>query len=109
MGLKKTNYTCEKLGLTLPAAYAAFRRFTSIVGDTWTAEFGIQTSRENALNKNIEPLERVLVTFKFEDRNENPIFTAYKVAKSEVPDERDGHFEMRRTPLFGWEDDFVKA
>lgn len=106
MGLKKNNYTIEKIGITVPEAYAVIRNI-SIYGEKGSAEFVIQTSRERALNEDFLPLETIYVNFDV-NRNENAYDTAYTVAKGvDVI-----HYEVNEveTPRFfhDWEDDIVE-
>ena len=115
MGLQTTNYEVKKLGITLPNAYAVVHKLT-VDGESGTAEFHVQTSRENAFAK--EPIEKVFVSFEVE-RDENPLVQAYTAAKAVkmvkrwVPIEnasngvslQDVEVQM---PFYGWEDDIVE-
>lgn len=103
MGLKTTNYTIQSNGLTLPEVYAAIHKI-DICGTTGVAHFAIQTSRENALDENLEPLATVRVRFEV-NRNENPYTTAYNHAKSVVTVEREGRVTTHTMPFHGWTDD----
>lgn len=119
MGLKKENYQIEKLGLTLPVAYAILHRL-EVCGDRGFAEFRIQNSpRENALG--LKPLDVVNIEFAV-DRNENPFVTAYREAKKVETGTylfKTGEFDEKgkeivrneayeiRAPFADWEDDIV--
>lgn len=84
MGLVKYNYEVKGLGITLPMAYAMVKNL-NVLGDTATAEFYIQASRDNAIN--LKPLEIKRLRFKV-DRNTNPYETAYIESKKLVEVER---------------------
>lgn len=109
MGLKTTNYEAKTLGITLPEAYAIISKMT-INGKSAVAEFAIQSTRENALDK--PPIEtktlRFLVT-----RNENPFEKAYNIAKEKhtytYTDRNTGdeHTSVIHGILYGWKDDIV--
>lgn len=107
MGLKKTNYTIQSNGLTLPEVYAAIRKI-DICGAKAVAHFAIQTNRENALDENLEPLATIRVRFDV-NRNENPYTTAYNHAKSVVTIERENHTVTREMPFYGWQDDILET
>ena len=102
MGLKKTNHTIEELGLTLPNAYATIRTL-NIYGDNGTAEFVVQSTRENCFK--LQPLKTVFVEFDV-NRNENPYVTAYNKAKSIFTYKKGEHTMMQEMPFYGWEDDY---
>ena len=80
MALKKSNYYVKSLGMTLPQAVALITTCKSD-RENGTATIGVFASRENALNKDIQPFETVTVNFKV-DRNENDRATAYHTAKT---------------------------
>lgn len=101
MGLKKTNYTIEELGLTLPEAYAYIRNLY-VYGDKGNAEFVIQASRENAIN--LHPLKTVNIEFDV-NRNESPYVTAYNKAKRVHTIQRGDKTITREMPFHGWTDD----
>lgn len=101
MGLKKTNHTIEKLGLTIPEAYASIRNLY-INGEHGAAEFAVQTSRDHSFNK--QPLEVITVEFPVK-RDENPYQTAYNYAKSEEFVTRGDKTIRYMRPFFGWQDD----
>lgn len=108
MGLKTTNYKVEKLGVTLPNAYAMIKDL-DIKGENATAIFTIQTSREHAVGK--QPIDTKKFTFKVR-RNENPYETAYKLVKAQVKyayKDWDGTPKEKITNgiFYGWEDDIV--
>lgn len=105
MGFKTSNYTIEELGLTLPTAYAVIRNLY-ISGENGTAEFVIQTSRDNAFDKT--PLRVIPVEFKV-NRNEKPYETAYRQAKELVTVQRGEKTITHPRPFYGWEDDIPTA
>lgn len=47
MGFKKTNVEIEKLGITVPEAYAQIDKLTVGINSACYAIFKVQTSREN--------------------------------------------------------------
>ena len=101
MGLKTSNYTIEELGLTLPTAYAVIRNLY-INGEKGTAEFVIQTSRDNAFTKT--PLKVIPVEFTV-DRTEKPYASAYRQAKELVTLQRGTQTITHAMPFYGWTDD----
>ena len=108
MGLKTTNYKVEKLGVTLPNAYAVIKNL-DIKGETAIATFAIQTSRDNAMGKS--PIDKKKFSFRV-NRNENPYETAYKLVKMQVKyvyKSWDGTKKEQVTNgiFYGWEDDIV--
>lgn len=110
MALKKTNYYVKSLGMTLPQAIA-FVTNCKTDRENGVATIGVFASRENALDKSIQPFETVNVSFKV-DRNENDRSTAYRTAKTpKVYEWVNGNGEKRVetiSALFeGWEDDIV--
>lgn len=108
MGLTKTNYTVKTIELTLPRVYAVIKDL-KINGNIGTAAFYIQTTRDNAFNK--QPIE--IKNFQFNvNRNENPYVTAYEAAKSQIEyEETDAQGNtVKRTfknIFYGWEDDII--
>lgn len=109
MGLKTTNYSIKKLGITLPTAYAILKDI-KVVNNRGLATFVIQVTRENATS--LEAIDTVAVEFEF-NRNENPVETAYNTVKGTredwVYDETKG-VAVKQTlpqPLHGWVDDIV--
>lgn len=105
MGFKTTNYTIKSNGLTLPEAYAAIRNL-DICGANGVARFAIQTSREKALDKDLEPLATISIKFDV-NRNENPYTTAYNLAKSIVTVTKESYSKSYEMPFHGWEDDLA--
>ena len=110
MGLKTNNYKVEKLDITLPVAYAIIKDF-DIKGEKATATFVIQSSRENALEK--QPIEIKKFSFKV-NRNENPYETAYKLVKTQVKyvyKDWDGTEKEKITNgiFYGWQDDIIES
>lgn len=110
MGLKRQNYECKKLGITLPKAYAVIKEL-HINGKYGRAIFAVQTSRENCFDK--EPIERVeLNSFEIR-RDESPYVTAYKIMREgsvhEAINPETGTRELVKSgmPFFEWEDDIV--
>lgn len=110
MGLKTNNYTIEEFGITLPTAYALLSDLK--ISDNWaTASFKVQLDREKA--KTLNPIKKVSINFKFV-RNENPVETAYNLAKSKITDyewdeELQAHREIEKEmPFFGWENDLIE-
>lgn len=103
MGFKRTNYKIEEIGLTIPEAYAVIKNI-NIYGEKGTAEFAIQTSRENAIK--LAPLKTVYIDFKA-NRNESPYVTAYNLAKSLQTEKRGAHTVTHEMPFYGWTDDFA--
>ena len=51
MGFIKTNYDIEKLGITLPEAYAQINRVSVNIDGSVSAIFSIQQKREDINNK----------------------------------------------------------
>ena len=108
MGLKKTNYKIESLGITLPQAYAIIKDIT-INGESARADFVVQASRETA--NTLNPLEIKTLYFKV-DRNTNPYQTAYIESKKQVEETRlnvatKQHEKVLVDGIFtGWNDDF---
>lgn len=102
MGLKAKNYNIDEIGLILPDAYAVIRNL-NVYGNKGTAEFAIQSSRENALN--LQPLKIIYIEFEV-NRNENPYITAYNLAKSVKTEKRGNHSVIHEMPFYGWEDDY---
>lgn len=89
MGLKKRNYEVEKIGITLPLAYAQVREI-SIYENECNATIFIHKDRESI--EKFAPIETKTLCFKF-DRNQNLLEQIYAKAK-EI--------------YFGnWEDDIV--
>lgn len=110
MALKKSNYYVKSLGMTLPQAVALITTCKSD-RENGTATIGVFASRENALNKDIQPFETVTVGFKV-DRTENDRATAYHTAKTPksyewVNANGEKRFETIHAPFEGWEDDIV--
>ena len=109
MGLKKTNYEINELGVTLPEAYAMVKDL-EIRGKQAVAKIAVQQSRDFALNKT--PIVSVTIRFTV-DRNENPYETAYKIAKSTTtrkalnPETHKLEYKTVYMPFYGWEDDIV--
>ena len=110
MGLKKTNYKIESLGITLPQAYAIIKDLV-INGESARADFVIQASRENA--RNLKPLEIKTLHFKV-DRNTNPYETAYIESKKPIVVDYKRNEELKRLEevtkpgIFAdWEDDIL--
>ena len=111
MGLKKQNYESNKLGLTLPNAYAVVYSL-KINGNCGYANIRVQTTRERALT--MPPIEEYDVSFRV-NRAENPLTTAYNTIKGqrefEVWNEETHQLETKveYMPLYGWEDDIEVA
>jgi hypothetical protein len=109
MGFKKTNYKLEKIGLTLPTAYALIGEL-KVQGERAKAVFNIHVTREEAAQK--KPIEQKVLWFNV-DRNENPFVTAYKKAKESTEtvtvDEETGEEKtVEKKGIFAdWTDDIV--
>ena len=81
MGLKKSNYNINSMGITLPEAYAMIIK-TEKKGEKGYAIFGVQLSREKAeemVKGKVKPIEEHRIDFDV-IRNENDYETAYKRA-----------------------------
>ena len=91
MGLKTTNYQIEKLGITLPEVYAIIDKIKNEKNSV-SVEFGIYTSRENALK--FQPIDTKRLHFVW-DRKTDMAVQAYTLAKCD------------RGLLSGWEDDII--
>lgn len=109
MGLKKTNFEIEQLGITLPEAYAMVKDI-EIRGSQAVAKIVVQQSRDFAIEK--KPIVEANIRFAV-NRNENPYETAYKIAKGTKKQKvlnRENHkveeIEIPM-PFYGWEDDIV--
>ena len=109
MGLKKTNYIVNKLGITLPEAYAYVKEL-SINGDSGTALIVVQTTRERC--KTLAPIEAHYIPFKV-DREENPYKTVYETSKARVTEKTFDYDTgtvrevTSSMPFADWEDDIV--
>ena len=109
MGLKKTNYKIESLGITLPEAYAIIKNLT-INGESARADFVVQANRETA--NNLKPLEVKTLHFTV-DRNTNPYQTAYVESKKQVEETKwnkttNEHEKVLVDGIFtGWQDDIL--
>ena len=89
MGLKKKNYEVEKIGITLPLAYAQVREI-SIYENECNATIFVHKDRESI--EKFAPIETKTLCFKFE-RSKNLLEQIYDKAKESY---------------FGnWEDDIV--
>ena len=114
MGLIKTNYTSQSLGITVPEAYALIQEL-HIEGQMGRATFVIQSSRENAFT--YRPIDVFEMAFEV-NRNESPYVTAYNKAKgadiltiTEWDSESNQYVTHPQTepgPLYGWQDDIVE-
>lgn len=110
MGFKKENYEVKSMGITLPEVYAVIRRI-EVTPISAVAVFGIHTSRERALDKELNPIETVKVEFT-DDRKTSAYELAYAKAKEvKTVEWTDGDGEARTTEVKGaftdWEDDIV--
>lgn len=111
MGLKTTNYTVKKLGITLPKAYAIIKNLR-IDGKSAVAEFAVQITRDNSMF--MQPIETAKIYFEV-DRNESPYITAYRKAKESrevlAPNPLTGKLEntIEYGIFHGWEDDIVSV
>lgn len=114
MGLKKQNYKCEKLGITLPEAYAYITDFKlkETAGKTYgRAIFAVQTSREACVNK--APIEEVVLESIELDRSKNVLKQVYdKMKEGETHEIINPETGKRETvefgmPFYGWLDDLV--
>ena len=109
MGFKKENYEVEKIGITLPTAYAMITEL-KVTGERAKAVFSIHTSRDTVLTK--QPVEQKVLWFDV-DRNESPFVTAYKKAKESretvIVDEVTGEEKtVEKEGIFAaWTDDIV--
>lgn len=107
MGLKTTNYTVSKLGITIPEAYAMIDRMT-VEKSSVRVRFSIQSTRENT--KKLAPIETVEMHFVW-DRQSDLAKTAYAEAKA-LREEKQLNEETKQmetifvaAPFYGWEDD----
>ena len=89
MGLKKKNYEVEKIGITLPLAYAQVREI-SIYENECNATIFVHKNRETV--ERFAPIETKTLCFKF-DRSENLLEQIYAKAKGSY--------------FADWEDDIV--
>ena len=109
MGAMIENYKVEKLGITLPNAYAILKDLT-IKGDSVTAHFAIQSTRENA--RHLQPLEVKTEHFKW-DRKTDIAKMAYEKAKGQTTQKDYDYVECKEVEtivngcLYGWKDDYV--
>lgn len=109
MGLKTTNYEIKELGITLPEAYAILKNLR-ITGERATAEFAVQSTRENALT--MKPLVTKRISFDI-NRNENPLAAAYIIATGQKEVERFNlvthkyESTVMNMPFYGWTNDIV--
>jgi hypothetical protein len=107
MGFKKQNYTIKKTMVTLPEAYAIIKNIY-IAGQHGTADFVIQSSRDNSMF--LQPLDIVRVNFEV-NRNESPYITAYRKAKESTEEVfykngTEGYVKNIKLGAFhDWEDD----
>lgn len=92
MGLKTTNYTSDKLGVTIPEAYALCSIITCSKSGMCEANFEIGLNRESIYQDSYQPLDRKLIRF-FANKNDPLWEQAYTAAK-------EGYFA-------GWQDDIV--
>lgn len=93
MGLRKTNYTSDKLGVTVPEAYALCSTITCFKSGMCEASFEIGLNRESIYQDSYQSLDRKLIRF-FADKNDPLWEQAYNAAK-------EGYFA-------DWEDDIVE-
>lgn len=81
MGLKIKNYKVERLGCTLNEAYAAISKM-SFNGSAIDAVMKIQTTRENALNPDLDGYDEKPVCCKW-DRKQSIAEAVYEAAKTQ--------------------------
>ena len=116
MGLKTTNYEVEKLGITLPQAYAIIGEMQIAKSGSGFAKMYVQATRDAALK--LQPLEEKRIDFKW-DRKQDIATCVYETAKQKkIRKERTGEFAADGTPIeveivlneqfFGWEDDIIE-
>jgi hypothetical protein len=90
MGLKKKNYEVEKIGITLPLAYAQVREI-SIYENECNATIFVHKDRESI--EKFAPIETKTLCFKF-DRSKNLLGQIYENAKEKF--------------FHDWQDDIIQ-